>query len=96
MPTLYRNAIALLAATVLVACSDSKDQPADAPEPAKYSASVTRTSFGLPHIKAKDWGGLGYGYGYAYAQDNFCITMKEIVIASGRSAELMGEAEGNI
>jgi acyl-homoserine-lactone acylase len=93
MPTLHKVLLSILALTQLLACSDSSDNP---PATATYSASVTRTEFGIPHIKAEDWGGLGYGYGYAYAQDNFCVTMREIVIASGRSAELMGEAEGDI
>jgi acyl-homoserine-lactone acylase len=63
---------------------------------ADYRAEITRTEYGIPHIKADDWGSLGYGYGYAYAQDNFCVVMREVVLASGRSAELMGEEEGDI
>jgi len=31
-----------------------------------YRAQVFRTSYGIPHIKATDWGSLGYGYGYAF------------------------------
>jgi acyl-homoserine-lactone acylase len=61
-----------------------------------YRAEITRTEYGIPHIKADDWGSLGYGFGYAYAQDNFCVVMREVVLASGRSAELMGEEEGNL
>ena len=26
----------------------------------------------LPHVKARDYGSLGFGYGYAYAQDQIC------------------------
>ena len=36
-------------------------------------ASVRTTSFGIPHIKASNFAGLGYGLGYAYARDNLCI-----------------------
>ncbi|MFK7975148.1 MAG: penicillin acylase family protein [Halioglobus sp.] len=72
------------------------EPPVQPPAAPSYNASVVRTEFGLPHVKAEDWGSLGYGYGYAYAQDNFCVTMREIVIAGGRSAELMGESMGNI
>lgn len=99
MKVISRSIISLLAVPLLFACSDSKDSITTPTEPTpigpKYSASVTRTEFGLPHIKSEDWGGLGYGYGYAYAQDNFCVTMREIVIASGRSAELMAMDGGN-
>ena len=93
----------LVLSLALAACSDSNDRlallppPEPEPEPTvTYSAEVRRTEYGIPHIKAEDWGSLGYGFGYAYAQDNFCVAMREIVFASGRSAELMGETMGNV
>ena len=63
---------------------------------AMYHAEITRTAYGIPHIIASTWGGLGYGHGYAYAQDNFCVLMREIVIANGQSAEFFGEDAGNL
>ncbi|MEZ5572835.1 MAG: penicillin acylase family protein [Halioglobus sp.] len=93
MRTFTRAAVTLACVVLLPACSDSSN---NSDSNTTYSATVTRTEFGIPHIKADDWGSLGYGYGYAYAQDNFCVTMREIVIASGRSAELMGEDGGDI
>ncbi|HBX73461.1 MAG TPA: hypothetical protein DEG86_10795, partial [Halieaceae bacterium] len=82
---------------MLAACTDGNDRVAPPPEPElTYSAEIRRTEFGIPHIRAEDWGSLGYGFGYAYAQDNYCVAMREIVFAAGRSAELMGEDMGNI
>lgn len=63
---------------------------------AEYDAEVRRTNYGIVHVKADDWGGLGYGYGYAYAADNFCVAMRGIVGATGRSAEFFGEDEGDL
>jgi acyl-homoserine-lactone acylase len=63
---------------------------------ATYRAEITRTAYGIPHIIANTWEGLGYGHGYAYAQDNFCVLMREIVIANGQSAEFFGEHEGDL
>ena len=63
---------------------------------ATYQAEIRRTAYGIPHIKADDWASLGYGYGYAYAQDNYCVTMRGIVEATGRSAEFFGETEGDV
>ncbi|HEY6131087.1 MAG TPA: penicillin acylase family protein, partial [Halioglobus sp.] len=77
----------------LGACSDSNDNPQSS---SQYAAEIRRTDYGIPHITAKDWTGLGYGFGYAYAQDNFCVTMREVVFGTGRSAELMGEEEGDV
>ena len=87
---------------LLGACGDSNNNgnknPDTPTEPSfTYSAEIRRTEYGIPHIKADDWGSLGYGYGYAYSQDNYCVTMREIVLATGRSAELMdGDPEEDL
>jgi acyl-homoserine-lactone acylase len=57
----------------------------------KYHAIVQRTSFGIPHIKANDFGGLGYGYGYAFAQDNLCVLADRIVTVNARRSFYFGE-----
>ena len=87
--------IVLTLICTLTACSDNNDNyigegPDQTAPVAGYSAEIRRTEFGIPHIKADDWGSLGYGYGYAYSQDNFCVTMREIAQAGGRWAELTG------
>lgn len=56
---------------------------------------LVRTKYGIPHITADTFYGLGLGYGYAYSQDNYCVLMKEVVRANGRSALLLGD-EGNL
>ena len=38
-----------------------------------YNVLIRRTSHGIPHILANDYGSMGYGYGYAIAQDNICV-----------------------
>ena len=100
---MYCKLVSVLAVCTMLlwACGGSNDDTAPAlPEPppaeVRYSAEIRRTEYGIPHIRAEDWGSLGFGYGYAYAQDNFCVTMREVVFASGRSAELMGPTEGSI
>lgn len=82
---------------LLAACSDSSDRRSatlDPPTPVEpaitFSSEIRRTEYGIPHVKAEDWGSLGYGYGYAYSQDNYCVTMREIALAGGRGAELLG------
>ena len=102
MPLKHLLAACLLPLAI-AACSDSNngdipptpEPPEPEPEPT-LSAEIRRTEYGIPHIKADDWESLGYGFGYAYAQDNFCVTMREIVFASGRSAALMGEDMGSV
>lgn len=69
--------------------------PPAAPEPT-YRAEIRRTEYGIPHVTAEDWAGLGYGYGYAYAQDRFCVAMAAIVFGTSRSAEFLGERHGDV
>ena len=57
---------------------------------AKYTAEVRRTSFGIPHIKASDYGSLGYGVGYAYAQDNLCVIAEEMLNTRGERSRYFG------
>lgn len=94
----------LLSTSLLLACSDSSDnggsvtppEPPPTPEPTPtFQAEIVWTEYGIPHITADDWGGLGYGYGYAYAQENYCVAMKEFVRAAGESARYLGD-EGNL
>ena len=64
--------------------------------PEDYAATIVRTTFGIPHVTADDFGSLGYGAGYAYAQDNFCVLMREIVRSNGETARYFGEEDGNL
>ncbi len=81
----------------LFACSDSDNTfvPETPPEPPAtgpaFSADIVWTEFGIPHITADDWAGLGYGYGYAYATQNFCVVMEEVVRSAGESARYLGD-----
>ncbi len=91
---LYPILAALAGAALLAACGDSDSDASPAAEPS-LRAEIRRTAYGIPHIKADDWAGLGYGYGYAYSQDNYCVTMREVIYAAGQSAERFGERGGN-
>ena len=78
----------------LLSCSDSNTSfnntqvspPDKIPDTSEFSASIQRTEFGIPHITAKDYKGLGYGVGYAFAEDNFCSLAREVVVSKGQSA----------
>jgi acyl-homoserine-lactone acylase len=79
-----RTAIAALLATALPAVTQAQSTT--------YSAEVRRTSFGIAHVKAADYGGIGYGVGYAFAQDNFCMIADEFVTVRGERSRHFGEA----
>lgn len=85
--------VAALAFTA-AACSDANlgdDGGGGGSDGGSDGVKIVRTEFGIPHITADSFYGLGLGYGYAYSQDNYCVLMKEVVRANGRSALLLGD-----
>ncbi|TJY64872.1 hypothetical protein E4T66_01180 [Sinimarinibacterium sp. CAU 1509] len=87
--------IARLAAVVAFAlgiqgCGNSEAPAATAQPGAQFSATVTRTTLGIPHIQANDFGSLGYGYGYAFAEDNLCVLQEDLVTIRGLRARYFG------
>jgi acyl-homoserine-lactone acylase len=83
----------LLALAVLVG-GIAADAAANAKRP--YTAIVRWTSFGIPHVRASSWGGLGYGYGYAFARDNLCTLAQDVVEATGQLSRFFGPDGGNL
>lgn len=65
-------------------------QTASADTAPTYAAEIRRTTYGIPHVVAKDERGLGFGAGYAYAQDNLCLLAQMIVTVRGERARYFG------
>jgi acyl-homoserine-lactone acylase len=55
-----------------------------------YRVEIRRTSYGIPHIKADDYGSLGYGLGYAFATDNHCMFANHLTTVSGERSKYFG------
>ena len=95
-----RALLTMAVSLALFGCSDNdnsfNDDDDDITTPsATYEANIQRTQFGIPHITAKDYKGLGYGVGYSFAEDNICSLAREIVVASGQSMLYLGD-EGDV
>lgn len=54
------------------------------------SVALTRTTDGIPHVRAGDWNGLGFGVGYAQAQDALCTLADAFVTYEGRRSVFFG------
>jgi len=82
----------ILAALAAASLSFAGSLPASAAANGKtvYDAQVLRTSYGIPHIQATDWGSLGYGYGYAFAEDNLCVLARDVLVATGTLSRHFG------
>ncbi|MFQ5740491.1 MAG: acylase [Acidobacteriota bacterium] len=65
------------------------------PEGDRYEAEIRRTSYGIPHIKARDIGSLGFGEGYALAQDHLCSVADQVVKVRGERARYFGAGEND-
>ena len=98
----YTPTLSLLSVAVLLGlsgCSDSNNSDLVNNTPftpdSEFAADIQRTEFGIPHITANNYKGLGYGVGYSFAEDNFCSLAREVVVARGESMLYLG-AEGNM
>ena len=80
-----------LATGALLAALAISTQAATAERP--YRAELTRTAYGAPHVKAADYGSLGYGAGYAAAQDNFCDFAERTLTVSAQRARYLGPGD---
>src|SRR5688572_6199506 len=52
----------------------------------EYDVDIRWTSYGIPHVKANDYGSATYGYGYAFARDNICLMAEEFNKVNGERA----------
>jgi acyl-homoserine-lactone acylase len=83
----FRTALAVALACIVSACGNSRDA-----DTFPYNATLTRTSLGIPHVTAEDYGSIGYGLGYATAEDNLCVLMDDIITNRGERARYFGRA----
>ncbi|MET3961998.1 acyl-homoserine-lactone acylase [Marmoricola sp. OAE513] len=93
MVTSHTRRLACAAAAALtvslIAINGSATSTATAAPPT-YSATVTRTEHGIPHITANDWGSLGYGSGYAAAETSICALADVVLTGRGERSKYLG------
>src|SRR5690554_3545626 len=56
----------------------------------RFSATIERTTYGIPHITADDYAGAGYGHGYAIAEDNLCVLADAFITYRGERSQYFG------
>jgi len=80
--------LAACAAIFLTACS-GKGSNGGTPAP-RFAAEVTRTSYGVAHIQAQDFAGVGYGLAYSFAEDNVCMLADSFLTVRGERSRYFG------
>ena len=54
------------------------------------------TTYGIPHVKADSWEGLGYGFAHAIATNTICVLAREFVTVRGEQSKYFGATESSI
>ncbi len=80
--------LAASAALILAACN-GKGGHGGHPPP-QFAAEVTRTSYGVAHVQAEDFAGVGYGLAYAFSEDNVCMLADSLLTVRGERSRYFG------
>ena len=96
-PSAARLRTAVVGLLALVSAAVPATVPASADQGSRTTDVVIRyTEYGIPHIEASDYRGLGIGYGYAAAKDNICTLADVYLTVRGdRSRYLGADAPAN-
>ncbi|WP_246004255.1 penicillin acylase family protein [Nocardioides marmoriginsengisoli] len=79
-----------LALSILATNAPATSAPTAKAAAPKYSATITRTAHGIPHITAKNFGSLGFGAGYAAAQTSTCILADVLLTGRAQRSRYLG------
>jgi acyl-homoserine-lactone acylase len=80
-----------LTAGLLVAGPGATAAPAERLDShGRYWAKIQRASYGVPHITAANFGGLGFGAGRVQAEDNICVIAERVVTVDAGRARAFG------
>ena len=60
-----------------------------------YKAEIRWTPYGVPHVKADDYAGLGFGMGLATTEHTVCEFFDRVLTASGTRAFYLGRGTNN-
>ncbi|MEW5351633.1 penicillin acylase family protein [Streptomyces sp. 16-176A] len=83
-----RLPMAVMAAVALMSTTAVAASPADGE--GGVEATIRYTEYGIPHITASDWEGLGLGYGYAAARDNICTLADTYLMVDAQRSRYLG------
>jgi len=81
---------------IVVALSACASAPETESSSADFQAEIRWTAYGIPHVKANDWAGMGYGFAYATANDAVCVIAKDVMTVNGDLTRYQGADHGNL
>ncbi|MFF3018546.1 penicillin acylase family protein [Streptomyces sp. NPDC057939] len=87
LPVVVAAAVAVMS-TMAATGSPATGPAADGRGPDK--PTIRYTEYGIPHIIASNWEGLGTGYGYAAAKDNICTLADTYLMVDAQRSRYLG------
>ncbi|MDZ4825957.1 MAG: penicillin acylase family protein [Actinomycetota bacterium] len=104
-----RFTVALVAVAMLFAACDSGDDDNDDNDDAddaesteetaasdSYSATIRRTSYGVPHITADNLGSAAFGQGFAMTEDHGCDLIDQVVKVRSERSKYFGAGDDDV
>ncbi|MFD7538836.1 penicillin acylase family protein [Streptomyces sp. NPDC059819] len=88
LPMAVMAAVAVISTMTAAGSPGATAAPAAAQGPDK--PTIRYTEYGIPHIIASNWEGLGTGYGYAAAKDNICTLADTYLMVNAQRSRYLG------
>ncbi|MFD3759491.1 penicillin acylase family protein [Streptomyces sp. NPDC058622] len=88
LPMAATAAVAVMSTLAATGSQPPAQTPAQTQAPDK--PTIRYTEYGIPHIIASDWKGLGTGYGYAAAKDNICTLADTYLMVNAQRSRHLG------
>ncbi|MFB7648853.1 penicillin acylase family protein [Streptomyces sp. NPDC056085] len=89
-----RLPMAVMAAVAVISTMTAAGSPgataASAAAQGPDKPTIRYTEYGIPHIIASNWEGLGTGYGYAAAKDNICTLADTYLMVDAQRSRYLG------
>ena len=71
---------------LITACTEDNPTSKVSAPANQFDVEIRWTSYGIPHVKADDWGSLGYGFAYATAKDAICTIARDMIMVRGEQS----------
>ncbi|MFG3280531.1 penicillin acylase family protein [Streptomyces sp. NPDC048111] len=85
--------MAVMAAVAMISTMTAAGSPGTGTRTAGQASdapTIRYTEYGIPHITASTWEGLGTGYGYAAAKDNICTLADTYLMVDAQRSRYLG------
>lgn len=90
---MFKIVLTLASVILLSACASAPEFDASS---ASFKTQIRWTSYGIPHVKADDWAGMGYGFAYATATDGVCVVAHDVMTVNGELSRYLGPDNGHL